>query len=566
MLTVLEIPQWQGSGSPTATRLVAGAARLAALIAPGARHLHVPVDGSLAETAARVRQALPEDGFVVTIGGDCGVELEPIAAALRRYGSRLAVVWFDAHGDLNTPASSPSGAFHGMVLRTLLGDGPADLVPTPALRPEQVALVGARALDAGELDYIRDTGIGGLETLPEDAVVYVHIDLDVLAGIRSVGYPEPGGLTPAALAETVARIAEQYEIVGLGITEYAPSDPATEIDWIDGDDSVDQSSTGTGNQGNGGDLPASGSDGGGISASGGDRDGGGLSGAGGDGGGISDPGTVSEGWDDGGDFALLSRLVPELVRLCRASGPWQIERRAANAWPAGQVTTADGWLLRHTPDVPRRRSNSALPQLGSDPALSEVLGDAAPFHPERALAALDRFYAGRSLPVIVQVTPSEHRRGLDDLLAAAGYAVGAQVLILTADARPIAALDTGAAAPVDDRTRWAELFEAVTGDSSAMAVIDRIVPKSTLVAKDRAGLGLAVSEDGWTGLFCMATHPGSRRQGVATAVLAAAARWSVEQGADRLYLQVEEENQAARAVYEGLGFTLAYRYHYRVRP
>jgi arginase len=51
--------------------------------------------------------------------------LEPVSAALARHGDGLAVVWFDAHGDLNTPESSPSGAFHGMVLRTLLGQGPA---------------------------------------------------------------------------------------------------------------------------------------------------------------------------------------------------------------------------------------------------------------------------------------------------------------------------------------------------------------------------------------------------------------------------------------------------------
>lgn len=124
---VVEVPQWQGSSSATARRLQEGAALPAALI-PGAERVRVRPGGTPAETAARTRAALSraKGRLVVTVGGDCGVELEPVAAAVRRHGDRLAVVWFDAHGDLNTPRSSPSGAFHGMVLRTLLGDGPPD--------------------------------------------------------------------------------------------------------------------------------------------------------------------------------------------------------------------------------------------------------------------------------------------------------------------------------------------------------------------------------------------------------------------------------------------------------
>jgi arginase len=222
MLTVLEIPQWQGSKSPTAHRLVDGAARLAAMV-PADRHVRVTTGDTLAETAGRVRQALPRDGFTVTVGGDCAVDLEPVAAALRQHGDRLTVVWFDAHGDMNTPETSPSGAFHGMILRTLQGEGPADLVPKPALRPDQVAMVGTRELDPAEADHIQRTGIGGLSTVDEDAVVYVHVDLDVLDGISSVCYPVPDGLSPAALTEAVAALAARHEIAGLAITEYAPS-------------------------------------------------------------------------------------------------------------------------------------------------------------------------------------------------------------------------------------------------------------------------------------------------------------------------------------------------------
>jgi arginase len=227
MVTVVEVPQWQGSGSPTAPRLVEGAARLAAMV-PSTRHIRVDATGTLTDIAGRVRAALPPDEFTVTVGGDCGVDLEPVAAALRRHGDRLNLVWFDAHGDMNSPATSPSGAFHGMVLRTLQGEGPPGLVPSPALRPDQIAMVGTRCLDPAEADYIRQTGIGGTDTIDDGAVLYVHVDLDVLDGITSVGYPEPDGLTPADLTEQIAALAARHEIVGLGITEYAPEDPRDE--------------------------------------------------------------------------------------------------------------------------------------------------------------------------------------------------------------------------------------------------------------------------------------------------------------------------------------------------
>lgn len=476
MLTVVEVPQWQGSLSPTAPRLVEGAARLAAMI-PEARHVRVDTGGTLAETADRVRRALPQDGFVVTVGGDCGVELEPVAAALRRYGDRLNLVWFDAHGDMNSPATSPSGAFHGMILRTLQGDGPSDLVPSPALRPDQIALAGTRSLDPAEADYIRRTGIGGLSTIDEGAVLYIHVDLDVLDGITSVGYPEPGGLSAAALTEAIADLAARHEIAGLGITEYAPSDPQ--------------------------------------------------------------------------DEEMLRHLVPELVRLCGASRPWQIERRAVNAWPARHLEERDGWLLRHAPDMNRKRSNSALPLFGATPSIP----------------ALEAFYSERAIPVTVQVSPAEHHRELDLLLSERGYTLAARTLVMTAGTETVlaAAEDDGGIERVDDRARWSALFEAVCGHADDMDVMNRIASKAVLLAKDATGLGLAVTEDGWTGVFCMATHPGHRRKGVAKAILAAAARWSEEQGASRLYLQVEEDNIPARALYDGLGFTRSHAYHYRRR-
>jgi GNAT superfamily N-acetyltransferase len=72
-----------------------------------------------------------------------------------------------------------------------------------------------------------------------------------------------------------------------------------------------------------------------------------------------------------------------------------------------------------------------------------------------------------------------------------------------------------------------------------------------------------VAERGWLGLFCMATLPEARRCGVATRALRALVGWGLGQGCTRAYLQVEEDNAAARALYEGLGFATLYGYHYR---
>lgn len=243
MTTVLCVPQWQGSASRNASRLVAGARRTAGLV--GAEALvAVPVLETGGEKKAGIRaldvllenqrltwQALAGiDDMVITAGGDCGVDLAPIAAAGARYGEALTVLWFDAHPDCYTAQTLPSGAFHGMVVRTLLGDGPAEMTPRQLLAPEQVVLAGVRAGDATEHEYIAETGIRTVSVEDIDSVpdgltgpVYVHIDLDVLepAEFGSVCYPEPGGVPARRLTDLVSRLDN---VVGAGFTEHAPPD------------------------------------------------------------------------------------------------------------------------------------------------------------------------------------------------------------------------------------------------------------------------------------------------------------------------------------------------------
>lgn len=176
-------------------------------------------------------------GLPITIGGDCGVELGAIEF-LARSNESMAVVWFDAHPDLNTPESSPTGAFTGMVLRTLLGDGHGDLVPTKPLSPELVILVGTRNLDDGESEFVNSTPIALLESERADAAalvealtasgatsVYLHIDVDVLdpSELTGVGDPMPFGISLQVLLESIAAAKATLPLVGAGITGFAPA-------------------------------------------------------------------------------------------------------------------------------------------------------------------------------------------------------------------------------------------------------------------------------------------------------------------------------------------------------
>jgi arginase len=153
---------------------------------------------------ARTARELPERPLV--LGGCCCAHVGAVRELARRHG-RLAVVWIDAHGDLNTPATSPSGNAWGMPLRMLIDAGD--------VAPDDVTLLGARALDLAEEDFIADSGIRTeLGELPDR--LYVALDADVAApGELDVFMPEPGGLT---LEQLEALLAGLPRPAGAGLT------------------------------------------------------------------------------------------------------------------------------------------------------------------------------------------------------------------------------------------------------------------------------------------------------------------------------------------------------------
>ena len=160
---------------------------------------------------------LPERPLV--LGGCCCSHVGAVEGLAARHG-RLALVWIDAHGDLNTPQSSPSGNEWGMPLRMIVDSG--------AVRPEDVALVAARDLDPPERDFIRDSGINSgkdavQRALDEVDCVYVALDFDGLDQDEvSAFMPVPDGLTVAETESLLRGIASDAAVVGAGFTGLLP--------------------------------------------------------------------------------------------------------------------------------------------------------------------------------------------------------------------------------------------------------------------------------------------------------------------------------------------------------
>ena len=249
--TFVVIPQWQGSGSSRALRLSDGAEAIRGdLPFASTRVVDVPLEagdeqgsglarlGSLQLVRERTHQVLAEvPDWALAIGGDCGIALAPVERAVAAGGDELAVVWFDAHPDLNTLETSPSGAFSGMVLRTLLGDGVGALVPAAPLAAERLVLAGVRSVDEGEDAFLSGspitrvpagelaTGLVGAVESTGAASVYLHIDLDVLdpAELAGLSDPVPFGVSVAELVQAIRSLTARFRIAGASIAGFSPS-------------------------------------------------------------------------------------------------------------------------------------------------------------------------------------------------------------------------------------------------------------------------------------------------------------------------------------------------------
>jgi arginase len=154
----------------------------------------------------------------VILGGCCCSHVGAVQGLAAR-GGRLGVVWLDAHGDLNTPETSPSGNLWGMPLRMVIDAG--------AVAAENVALIGARSLDPGEEEFMARTGIDdSLDRALEGAeTVYIALDLDVLEpGEIKAFMPEPNGPTAGEVEAILTEVARRAKVAGIGVTGLVPDE------------------------------------------------------------------------------------------------------------------------------------------------------------------------------------------------------------------------------------------------------------------------------------------------------------------------------------------------------
>lgn len=200
--------------------------------------------------AGKVEQVLGQGHFPLVLGGDHSIAIgtvSGIAAFGRRQGRKTGLLWIDAHGDINTPETSPSGNIHGMPLAALLGYGAAELTSIggepPKVDPANVALVGIRSLDAGEKKRLKDTGVKvhtmadidrhGVHPVMKEALArvtngtdYVHVsfDLDAVdpAVAPGVGTPVKGGLDYREAHHIMEVLAEAGVMTSLEVVEVNP--------------------------------------------------------------------------------------------------------------------------------------------------------------------------------------------------------------------------------------------------------------------------------------------------------------------------------------------------------
>jgi arginase len=212
---------------------------------PRARYLK-EITRACTRLCTRVEQVMKLGHFPLVLGGDHSIAVGTIAGVSAYYRSRkkrLGLLWIDAHGDINTPETSPSGNVHGMPLAAVLGLGPAELSRVGGthrkVEPDRVALVGLRSVDAGERKHLQELGVNvftmadidrfGIHRVMKKAlacvtrgtdVVHVSFDLDSVdpSLAPGVGTPVKGGLDyreAHLIMETIADagIMTSFEIV-----------------------------------------------------------------------------------------------------------------------------------------------------------------------------------------------------------------------------------------------------------------------------------------------------------------------------------------------------------------
>ncbi len=244
------------------------------------------------------------------------------------------------------------------------------------------------------------------------------------------------------------------------------------------------------------------------------------------------------------------------------AGRAAIEKAALWAWPPERTRGLAGWLLRQGATATRRQNSVQTLAFSGEVAL------------DRAIAAVEAWYAGFGQVACFQLTAASRPEGLDAALAARGYRLESPSLVMVRDLTepvpepPGILLEGRATALVMQAVadpRWPAAERAARA-----ALFARIRRPSTFAVRTVGGVpvagGLAVVDGGLVGICAMRTMATARRQGHGRAVLDRLLAWGRAMGAGTAWLQVEADNAPAVALYAAAGFEPLYGYHYRVAP
>jgi len=200
--------------------------------------------------ASRVEEVLDEGAVPVVLGGDHSIavgSVSGLAAYHRKRQQSVGIIWLDAHTDINTPETSPSGNIHGMPLAALLGRGANELTQVagfaPKVKPENTVIIGARSVDPGERDLIRALGVRvftmselderGIAVVVREAIgiatrgtagFHLTFDMDFVDPLYApgVGTAERGGATYREAHLAMEMMADSGAVLSVELTEVNP--------------------------------------------------------------------------------------------------------------------------------------------------------------------------------------------------------------------------------------------------------------------------------------------------------------------------------------------------------
>ncbi len=250
---ILVNPQWQGGADQVTCK---SAEYIVQHYLGGREYSLVPVDISEESTAMEHKiigysaiKRQTEDAYsilkhrggnkIFSIGGGCDADVASILYLNEIYHGNLAILWFDAHGDINSPNESDTHLFYGMPVRAILGE--CNNFPFKAahwVKQDQIINIGGRDLDSSEIEYMHSAGIQRIDVNERNLFeairkaiektkkthIYIHFDLDVLDPSEFPGtpVPVPNGIQLEEAVSCLMRIKEEYSVIGFGLYEYLP--------------------------------------------------------------------------------------------------------------------------------------------------------------------------------------------------------------------------------------------------------------------------------------------------------------------------------------------------------